>query len=318
MVVVGRPIPHRNFDGNIFLESVSKTEYVTKATAHTNFTDDTIANNMLKGGKWKHLFDTNDIEVDEVLRPISYSYALDDSIMDRMELYYTTKIGSNGNTKNVALDRDTMILEYKIRTHDDKNVPHRTINISDLQLQVRKCVGDFYEEDCSCDFIYMKESMIRVRAAIHDKHHWIPIKQKYFLVLDDAGDYGISETIEYYKNESLTIFNIEIIWQIPHSPYRNVLDLKIWMAFQAIAERRYFKKWCTTEPLDRTVRHTWEGTDLNHQMKNIIGRLRVALCNILKGGGTNDLVKENYGVKRKEIKIEKTIREIEKKHRQQR
>lgn len=32
MGVVGRPVPHRNFDGNIFLGRVSKKKYISKCT----------------------------------------------------------------------------------------------------------------------------------------------------------------------------------------------------------------------------------------------------------------------------------------------
>ena len=40
MGVVGRPIPHRNFNGKIFLERVSERIPVSKITSHQNFTDD--------------------------------------------------------------------------------------------------------------------------------------------------------------------------------------------------------------------------------------------------------------------------------------
>ena len=50
MGVVGRPLPHRNFDGKIFLERVSKRKFIQKCTAHTNFSDDTLVNNEIKNG----------------------------------------------------------------------------------------------------------------------------------------------------------------------------------------------------------------------------------------------------------------------------
>ena len=44
MGVVGLPVPHRNFDGRIFLERVSKRKYIQTCTSHTNFSDDTLIN----------------------------------------------------------------------------------------------------------------------------------------------------------------------------------------------------------------------------------------------------------------------------------
>ena len=55
MGVVGRPVPHRQFDGKIFMERVSETKFITKCTAHTNFSDDALINSEIKNGKWKEM-----------------------------------------------------------------------------------------------------------------------------------------------------------------------------------------------------------------------------------------------------------------------
>ena len=39
---------------------------------------------------------------DDLLRFIIESYNIEDSISDRIEFYYATKIGSNGNTKKIV------------------------------------------------------------------------------------------------------------------------------------------------------------------------------------------------------------------------
>ena len=44
MGVVGSPIPYYNFNGNIFLERVSKRRFIQKCLSHTNFTDDALLN----------------------------------------------------------------------------------------------------------------------------------------------------------------------------------------------------------------------------------------------------------------------------------
>ena len=113
MAVVARPIPHRNFDGKVFMERVSKTKYIQKETAHKNFSDDAIINDILKFGEWRTQFHDEDIMVQEMIEILVQCYLLEDAISDRIEIYYTTKIGMNGNTKNVVIPREEMIMTKK-------------------------------------------------------------------------------------------------------------------------------------------------------------------------------------------------------------
>ena len=57
---------------------------------------------------------------------------------------------------------------------------------------------------------------------------------------------------------------------------------------------------------------TWTSTDLNQVLTNVFGRLKVVLCNILIGKGGNTLVEENRGLSGKNVKIESTLRLLEK------
>ena len=169
--------------------------------------------------------------------------------------------------------------------------------MSNQRLQVRNLIGDLYEEDCSCDSAYMREAMIRVGEAIRSKYYWLAEDQKCYLVMDNAGGHGTAEAIDYYKSELFTRFNVELIFQVPRSPFTDVLDLGIWMSLQSIVERRHFLRRCTTKALHNTVMAMWNSTDLNQTMLNVFGRLKVVMCNILKGGGGNDLVEDNRGIK---------------------
>ena len=108
--VVTRPIPHRNFDGRILLERVSKQTTVSKLTAHTNFSDDVLINSAIKKGERKDLFQGNkELTVGEIIDTISLYYGLEEYISDRMELSYTIYIGDKGNTKNIKLDNNINI-----------------------------------------------------------------------------------------------------------------------------------------------------------------------------------------------------------------
>ena len=135
MGVVGRPIPHRNFDGKIFLERVSERIPVSKITSHQNFSDDVIINQGIKNGEWRTLFyDKSNLIVAEILTQIYINYALDESIYDRLELQYTTYIGNAGNTKVVKLENEANIFDIFFRTDADKNLAESKLSIHDVTL----------------------------------------------------------------------------------------------------------------------------------------------------------------------------------------
>ena len=57
---------------------------------------------------------------------------------------------------------------------------------------------------------------------------------------------------------------------------------------------------------------TWNSSNLNDMLTKVFNRLKVVLCNILRGKGGNDKVEDYRGVKHSQVKIENVIREIEK------
>ena len=152
MGVVGRPIPHRNFDGKILLERVSKKRYISKCTAHSNFSDDAIINAEIKMGKWKIYVTDLHICIAEIRDIFYLNYELDDAIIDRLEFGYNTKIGNNGNEKYVRIEDDgSKLFTKKIRRMNDSNLPSLNLKIEDIKAQVRYKIGDEIEEDASCN-----------------------------------------------------------------------------------------------------------------------------------------------------------------------
>ena len=122
MGVVARPISSRHFNGKIVMERVSRMRYVTMAIVHTNFCDDALVNDAIKSGDWKVLIDSFTTTVEDLITMISGAYNIEDSIVDRIEFYYTTKIGGNNNTEKVILEDDNSAFNSKkIRVSDDKN-----------------------------------------------------------------------------------------------------------------------------------------------------------------------------------------------------
>ena len=105
---------------------------------------------------------------------------------------------------------------------------------------MRKEIGDEVEVDCSCDSEYMLHAIDQVGKAIQNAYHWIAMETKCYLVMDNAGGHGTNDAIQQYTNNLRKNYNIAIIWQVPRSPYTNVLDLGIWMSLQARVEREHF------------------------------------------------------------------------------
>ena len=115
--------------------------------------------------------------------------------------------------------------------------------------------------------------------------------------MDNAGGHGTKEAIEQYSKDLLEKYNIEIIFQVPRSPYTNVLDLGYWMALQARVERQHFLKRSTTHALVNSVNEVWNTSELDECLIRVFQKLKVVFCNILRGGGGNDLVEANRGKK---------------------
>ena len=307
MAVVGRPLPHRNFNGKIHIERVSETKFISKCTAHTNFSDDAIVNDELKSMAWKSIISTEST-CEDFLQVIQGAYQLEEYVVQRLEFYVVTKVGNNGNTKEIKLELGNNISTYSIRTEDDKTLPAREVTIADVNLHVRHQYGDTHEVDCSCDSKYMLSAMDRVGKAIRQAYHWVSINQSCYIVMDNAGGHGTKDAINEYTHHLLNQYNIKIIWQIPRSPYTNVLDLGVWMSIQARVERRHFLKRCTTEALHNSVMDVWNTNDLDDVMVSVFDKLKVVFCNILRGGGGNDLVEEYRGKENRKIKVENILK----------
>ena len=111
--------------------------------------------------------------------------------LDRIELYYVTKIGNSGNTKQVRTDDGREYASYSIRIENDKDIPARLLTIDDLKIQVRNQIGDEVEEDCNCDSEYILSAMERVGKIIRAAYHWIPISQKCYLIMSQGGEINL-------------------------------------------------------------------------------------------------------------------------------
>ena len=155
-----------------FFERVSKRNFVTKCTAHTNFSDDAIINSEIKNGEWRDAVSDLHCNVSDLKQIMYYNYDLDEAIVERLEFCYKTKVGNKGNTKWIAINDDSSSIGIqKIRIENDSNLPNRNIVIDDITVQVRYRLGDEIEEDASCDSAFMIPAMDRVGEAIRKAYY---------------------------------------------------------------------------------------------------------------------------------------------------
>ena len=115
--------------------------------------------------------------------------------------------------------------------------------------------------------------------------------------MDNAGGYGTEETIKEYVRMLEEKYNVKTIFQIPRSPYTNVLDLGVWCSLQAKVEKEHFGKRCEVKALANLVITTWEKGELNATITSVFKRLKRVLALIIEAKGKNDLVEEKRGKK---------------------
>ena len=130
--------------------------------------------------------------------------------------------------------------------------------------------------------------------------------------MENAGGHGTDDAITEYTKRLKEVYNIEIIHQIPRSPFTNVLDLGVWDALQAAVEKQHFMKRCSIDALVNTVNRTWNDDSLDRSINNVFIRLQKVLCLINEGDGGNNLVETKRGVKNKDLKFdfESNLRKI--------
>ena len=129
----------------------------------------------------------------------------------------------------------------------------------------------------------MLSAMIRVRKAICEKFHWVPIHKKLYSFIDGTGGHGTNKAINAYDKNLMMDFNIKLVFQVPRTPYSNVLDLGIWRGLQATVEKTQYVRCCAVEALVRSVYETWENGELNEVVTKVFNRLKIVLVLIIEG-----------------------------------
>ena len=90
-----------------------------------------------------------------------------------MSFFYVTKVGNNGNVKNIVLSCNDDLNDKVIRTEKNKTLPPRKVTIDDICVRMRHQIGDCVEDDCSCDSQFMLSVTDEVGNAIRRAFHWL-------------------------------------------------------------------------------------------------------------------------------------------------
>ena len=123
----------------------------------------------------------------------------------------------------------------------------------------------------------MLSAMNRVGEAIRQSFHWVPIDELVYIFIDGARVHGTKEAIVEYNDNLQEKFNIQLVFQVPRTPYSNVLDLGVWCGLQAAVEKTHFMRRCEVNVLVRSVYETWEKGKLNELITKVFNRLKMFL-----------------------------------------
>ena len=128
-----------------------------------------------------------------------------------------------------------------------------------------------------------------------------PRSERCYIVMDNAGGHGTDATIEQYKKMLLDGTNIELIHQVPRSPYTNLLDLGVWCSLQSTVEKMQYQKRTDVDALVSLVYEAWNTSSTVTGLDSVIGKVWNRLSNvlvlILEGNGSNNLVEKKRGKK---------------------
>ena len=78
--------------------------------------------------------------------------------------------------------------------------------------------------------------------ALRNTYDWVSPNDPIYLVMDNTGGHGKKHVVEEYTAMLKTEYNIEIIFQVPRSPYTNLLDLGVWCSLQSEVETAHHMK----------------------------------------------------------------------------
>ena len=321
MGIVAPPEPAHDFDGKIMLRRICKWKQQAKWSYHSKFSDCPIVNYMIRSNHWHQLIlSTTDpsfpnltsISIAEVSFWMEDAYGLDADVTDALVFSYKNFIkDSTSKTpfKWIRLTQQDGYLLHRRSIRPAVDAELRPLAITDIKVEVGVPSGTPVQKDISCDSDFMLDIIHEAGRAIRSSFSFVPPSTTIYLFMDNAGGHGKDEVKKKYVRKLKTIYNIEVVWQVPNSPETNLLDLGIWCSFQSLVEKVHNKKCSNADALNRTIEKAWDMFDGSAKLAKVAERWELVLKLIVEDNGGNNLVetcrniKEKLGFTKKELEL---------------
>lgn len=109
--------------------------------------------------------------------------------------------------------------------------------------------------------------------------------------------------IKEYTNLLKQRGNINIIHQVPSSPFTNVLELCAWVSLQAAIEKQYITQRCRVDIFANSVNTMWNNGNLDRCIWNIFSDQNSLISDQLYGNRGEGLIETNTRTKHANIKF---------------
>ena len=299
-------------DGRIMMKRISEWwRPLKRETTHQNISPFYELNNRLKLGDWRKLVPADEkIKVSRLLQSIVQEYQIESQISNDLVFTYNDyqisprakKIEKKvkyikRSSKCLVTDR---LIHFPSNTNSGDRLDTRNLSVLDLTLCVLLPKNRMVQRDVNCGSSFMISTVDEIGKSIRNAYSFLPQHHPIHLFMDNAGGHGKKEIKEKYHVEKLKRdYNVIVVWQIPHSPETNMLDLGVWMGLQSEVEKYHRKRVMHRDVLARSVEVLfcdWIDTPV---LNKVHERWKLVLQLIDKGKGTNDLVEKHHGLKRK-------------------
>ena len=276
---------------------------------HQNFSPYYDENSRLKLGEWRDLVPKNgDIKVDKLLDMIVEKYKIPSKICEDLTfMYYKYQISPRAKNlikKKHYIKRSSAMLLSNRKTsvvidEANKQLQERPLNLSDIHIRVYIPKGRVVERDINCGSEFMLNVVDEIGESIRKAYSFLPQDHPVHLFMDNAGGHGKKEIKEEYVRKLKDKYNVIVVWQVPHSPESNMLDLGVWMGLQLKVEAYHRLKVMSKDILADSVETCFREAINSGMLAKVHERWQLVLELIKNGNRTNNLVERHRGLKRK-------------------
>ena len=150
----------------------------------------------------------------------------------------------------------------------------------------------------NCNSNFMIDTVQEIGKSIQKAFSFLSKTKTIHLFMDNAGSHGKIKVKEQFVEILKTQYNVEVEWQVPHSPETNMLDLGAWIVLQSKFEFHHKRRVMFKDVLAKSVEYCWYSREMSGKILNKIHeRWKLVLKLIVAGKGTNNLVEKHRGLK---------------------